>query len=145
MRLQDRWIPVLAATVGVLGGMGGALIGGYISKETQQQQFENQQEAASDDLRRDAYENYLQAGYGYFVDLQLKAGGIPLGEDELKAHVDAVSGAEAAVALYGSTELEEVMTNLEEALGFERLSSAAVFLNQFRDLAKEEIASLIDE
>lgn len=72
MRVADRWIPILAATVGVLGGMGGALVGGYISNQGQEQQFEDQRKAARDDLRQDAWANYLQEGFGYLVQLEIR-------------------------------------------------------------------------
>jgi hypothetical protein len=93
MRVPDRWIPILAATVGVLGGMGGALVGGYISNQGQQQQFEDERKAAIDDLRQDSYANYLQAGYGYLLGVQLKHAQVKVTEDELKARAQALVGA----------------------------------------------------
>ena len=116
MRLPDRWIPVVAATVGVLGGMGGALVGGYISIQGQEEQFEDQRIAAKDDLRQDAYANYLQEAFGYLVQLEIRNAGVTVTEDELKARLDATAGAQAAVALYANREFKTLTTDLTNAL-----------------------------
>jgi hypothetical protein len=141
MRVPDRWIPIVAATLGVLGGMGGALIGGYISNQGQEQQFDNQREAAKDDLRQGAYANFLQEGYGYLLQVQLRAQGVPVTDEELKARSQALAGAEAAVALFGNTELAAVADQLLNDLVVEDVDDAQTHLEDFRDLAKEDIAS----
>ncbi len=140
MRVPDRWIPIVAATLGVLGGMGGALIGGYISNQGQEQQFENQREAAKDDLRQGAYANFLQEGFSYLLQVQLKAEGVPISEEELKARSQALAGAEAAVALFGNTKLAAVADQLLNDLVLENVDDASTHLANFRDLAKEDIA-----
>jgi hypothetical protein len=43
--MSDRWVPIVAAVVGVIGGMGGAYIGGSVANEGQRQRFEEQQVA----------------------------------------------------------------------------------------------------
>jgi hypothetical protein len=58
--MSDRWIPVVAAIVGVLGGMGGAFVGGYIANKGQQQRFEEERKTQVQDLRRETYVQYLQ-------------------------------------------------------------------------------------
>jgi hypothetical protein len=65
--VSDRWIPVLAATVGVLGGLGGALIGGLIANEGQQDQLESERDAAREALREEAYAGYLAAANTLFL------------------------------------------------------------------------------
>jgi hypothetical protein len=57
--MDARWMPLLAAAVGVLGGVGGAYIGGVVANEGQEQQSESERAASMQDLRRDAYENFL--------------------------------------------------------------------------------------
>jgi hypothetical protein len=57
--MPDRWIPILAAAVGVVGGMGGALIGGYVANEGQQERFESERKAEVADARQDVYAKYL--------------------------------------------------------------------------------------
>lgn len=59
--MSERWIPLLAAIVGLLGGMAGAYIGGSVANEGQQQRFENEQKAETRALRVDAYVGLLQA------------------------------------------------------------------------------------
>jgi hypothetical protein len=57
----DRWwIPVLAAVVGIVGGVGGAYVGGSVANKGQEQQFENQRAAQVQDLLIDTYRNYLE-------------------------------------------------------------------------------------
>jgi hypothetical protein len=54
-------MPLLAAAVGVLGGVGGAYIGGVVANEGQEQQSESERAAAIQDLRIDVYGDYLGA------------------------------------------------------------------------------------
>jgi hypothetical protein len=62
--MSERWIPVVAAVVGVLGGMGGAYVGGYVANEGQKQRFEEQQVAQRLELRRETFAAYLRAVQG---------------------------------------------------------------------------------
>jgi hypothetical protein len=70
--MSDRWIPVLAAAVGVLGGMGGALIGGWIANTGQKQQFDAERRARTEDLRRETYVQYLQKVDALVVVINVK-------------------------------------------------------------------------
>jgi hypothetical protein len=54
------WIPVLAAVVGLVGGVGGAFVGGEVANKGQEQQFENQRTAELQDLLIDTYGTYLR-------------------------------------------------------------------------------------
>ena len=67
--MDSRWMPLFAAAVGVVGGVGGAYIGGVVANEGQEQQSQSQRAAAIQDLRRDAYENFL----GTAQELQVAA------------------------------------------------------------------------
>lgn len=58
--MSEPWVPVLAAVVGVLGGMGGAFIGGYVANEGQQQRFADERAAHIQDLRRGTYLKYVR-------------------------------------------------------------------------------------
>lgn len=58
--MSERWIPIVAAVVGVLGGMGGAFIGGYVANEGQQQRFKEERKSQLEDLRRETYVRYLR-------------------------------------------------------------------------------------
>jgi hypothetical protein len=57
--MDARWMPILAAGLGVLGGIAGAFIGGYVANEGQERRFESERAAANQDLRREAYVTYL--------------------------------------------------------------------------------------
>ena len=59
--MSERWVPLLAAVVGLLGGMGGAFVGGWVANEGQRNQFEDEQEAETRNLRIDAYVDLLDA------------------------------------------------------------------------------------
>jgi hypothetical protein len=59
--MNERWVPVLAAVVGVLGGMGGALVGGSVANEGQLQRFETERAAQVQDMRVEAYVDFLGA------------------------------------------------------------------------------------
>src|SRR6266498_3726505 len=52
-------MPVLAATLGVLGGVGGAFVGGWVANEGQVKGFTREREAAMQDLRIEAYGNFI--------------------------------------------------------------------------------------
>ena len=67
--MDSRWMPLFAAAVGVVGGVGGAYIGGVVANEGQEQQSQSERAAAVQDLRRDAYENFL----GTAQELQVAA------------------------------------------------------------------------
>jgi hypothetical protein len=54
------WIPVLAAALGLVGGIAGAYVGGQVSNDGQEQQFENQRTAQIQDLAIETYSNYLR-------------------------------------------------------------------------------------
>jgi hypothetical protein len=72
-----RWIPVLAAVVGVLGGIGGAYIGGTMANRGQEQEFKNQRKAAIEDVRRATYATYLQVADDLVAQLQIAEGKLP--------------------------------------------------------------------
>jgi hypothetical protein len=57
--MDARWTPLLAAVVGVLGAVGGALVGGAVANQGQEQGFERQRAAALQDLRRETYGDYI--------------------------------------------------------------------------------------
>jgi hypothetical protein len=59
--MSERWIPVVAAIVGVLGGMGGAFIGGYVANKGEQQRFKEEQAARTENFRRDTAVKFLAA------------------------------------------------------------------------------------
>jgi hypothetical protein len=59
--MTERWVPVLAALLGLIGGMGGAAIGGYVANKGQEQRLEHERATEVRDLRIDTYVNFLRA------------------------------------------------------------------------------------
>jgi hypothetical protein len=59
--MNERWLPVLAAVLGLLGGIGGAAVGGYVANKGQEQQFKEERAARIRDVRLDTYTKFLRA------------------------------------------------------------------------------------
>jgi hypothetical protein len=79
------WIPVVAAVVGLVGGIAGAYVGGQVSNDGQEQQFKNQREAELQDLLVDAYTDYLRANSRWFLAVASGVSGAD--EEELRGEV----------------------------------------------------------
>ena len=127
--MSERWIPILAAAVGVVGGVAGALIGGYVANEGQQERFESERRAQIADSRLETYGNYLGELNKWII----------VGGDG-----EAVTTAQGEVLLFSSseelrqaaTELFEAATNINEALKAQ---------DQDEEISQEESDSLIEE
>src|SRR5918993_2442304 len=59
--MDDRWIPVLAGVIGLIGGVGGAVVGGVIANEGQEEQFEKDRAAELQDVREQTYVKFVGA------------------------------------------------------------------------------------
>ena len=57
--MDARWLPILAAVLGVLGGVLGALVGGWIANEGQEDRFESERKAQIQDSRIAVYGNFV--------------------------------------------------------------------------------------
>jgi hypothetical protein len=44
--MSDRWLPVVAAILGVLGGVAGAAVGGYVANKGQEQRLEAERDSS---------------------------------------------------------------------------------------------------
>jgi hypothetical protein len=62
-------MPLFAAGLGVLGGIGGALIGGYLANEGAERRFEQERTAQVEDLRTEAYGTFLGTSLELATDL----------------------------------------------------------------------------
>jgi hypothetical protein len=118
--VSDRWIPVLAATVGIIGGMGGALIGGCVANQGQQEQFEDERQAALVDMRREVYATYIQAVESFIQ----KAGsreeqGLLETPEQIQELIDEEGipalTAQAAVELVAGDEVQEAVQDIDQA------------------------------
>jgi hypothetical protein len=103
-RMSERWIPLLAAVVGLAGGTVGAYVGGSVANEGQQQRFENEQTAETRNLRLEAYAGLLEAcESAYFID----------GEATIEERVADLRTAQARATLVtSSTEVREAARQL---------------------------------
>ena len=88
--MPEHWVTVVAAVLGLLGGMGGAAVGGYIANQGEQQRFEHERAAEIRDLRLDTYVMLLRAAERERAQ--------PVDTDDLVVHT-----AEAEVALVAPT------------------------------------------
>jgi hypothetical protein len=66
--MDARWIPVVSAGVGVLGGLGGTLIGAYVANQGQDRRLDRERRDAIRDVHREAFANYLGATEEYVID-----------------------------------------------------------------------------
>jgi hypothetical protein len=129
--MSEHWIPVIAAIVGVLGGMGGAFIGGYVANEGEQQRFNEERTAQTEDFRRDTFAKFLAAAESYRF-----RGGTP----------DSVLADEAKVSLLTrSTEVREAARSVSRAAQTSTTGANDANYRRTRDrfinLAQHEIAS----
>jgi hypothetical protein len=129
--VSERWIPIFAAVVGVLGGMGGAYIGGYVANEGQQQRFESEQDARLQDLRRDAYADFVEEA----ANVEFKA-------DKGENPVDKLLGAEAKAGLYADSDIQNAATALSDVVREEDPDSETPYeqrVGQFVDEARTQL------
>jgi hypothetical protein len=59
--MSDHWLPILAAVLGLVGGVAGAAVGGYVANQGQEQRFEEERATRLRELRIDTYVRYLRA------------------------------------------------------------------------------------
>jgi hypothetical protein len=128
--MTERWIPVLAATLGLVGGVAGAAVGGYVANQGQEQRLEEERAARIRELRIATYTEFLRAA----ETEKTAAGDTP---DRV------VVTAEAEVALLaGSAELRRAAAQLADvAINWdgEDESGYLAARSAFLDLAHDEI------
>jgi hypothetical protein len=60
--MESRWVPVLAAAVGVLGGVGGAYVGGSLGRMPgEDNRIASERRAQVQDLRTRVYGDFLRS------------------------------------------------------------------------------------
>jgi CHASE1-domain containing sensor protein len=129
--MPERWLPVLAAVLGLLGGIGGAAVGGYVANKGQEQRFAEQRAARIRDVRLDTYAKFLRAAENEHFNA--------------RASDDIITRAEAEVDLMASSDalreaaamLTDTLLNNEDTPIWERKIRKARKL--FVDLAHTEI------
>lgn len=128
-------MPLLAAAVGVLGGVGGAYIGGVVANEGQEQQSKSERAGAIQDSRIEEYGNFIATAEEIRAEILAGENPNPAGIRLFKA--------QAVVALITeNVEVEEAATAVVKELTGGRGSYADYVKarDQFRDVARDEIA-----
>jgi hypothetical protein len=92
--VDSRWLPLFAAGLGVLGGIAGALVGGYVANQGQEERFQRERAAAIADLRIDEYSGFLGSAQEVFA-----ADVLGFSDDERAAARVKLATAQARVAL----------------------------------------------
>jgi hypothetical protein len=144
--VSDRWIPVLAATVGIIGGLGGALIGGCVANQGQQEQFENERQAALVDMRREVYATYIQAleAFVQLASSREEEGFLKTAEQRRELieeeGVEALT-AQAAAELVAGDDVRKAVQDIDEAFraGIEDEHEWEELRNAFIDRANNEL------
>jgi hypothetical protein len=134
--MSDRWIPVFAAVVGVIGGMGGAYIGGAVANEGQETRFERERAAALQDLRMNTYGTYLQAVDSIEAKIQVGADG--------QADYVRLKAAEARVSLLANAEVSQAARRLGDSLSRYNPDDQLEYLRtrgRFITLAQQEVTT----
>lgn len=124
-------MPIVAAALGVLGGMGGAFIGGNVANEGQQQRFHDEQTVRMRDLKREAYAEHVKACGNVVLEGTL-------------TNIAKVHATEARVVLFTSSiDVRQAASKLShEALKSEVSSLAyAQARDSFVEAAEPEIAA----
>jgi hypothetical protein len=113
--MGDRWLAVLAAVLGLLGGMGGAAVGGYVANEGQDRRLEHEELARVRDLRIATYTKFLRA-----AEAERSAGG-PSDHSEVRtaeAETELVAG--SAVRKAAARLLQETLDAEDPGYGAAR-------------------------
>jgi hypothetical protein len=137
--MPERWVPLLAATVGLIGGVGGAYIGGVVAIQEQQERFENEQRTETRNLRINAYVDLLKACETAFY--------LDGAQTETNQRVGDLRAAQARASLMtSSNEVEEAAGELgpnEKACGIVDENQHTLAQRRFVDAAKPEVT--VDE
>jgi hypothetical protein len=100
-----RWIPILAAALGLVGGVVGAYVGGEVSKDAQAEQFKNQRNAELQDLLIGKYGNYLRASSKW-----------ALGPDSKQLRADALAAETEVEFLAADPDVDDAAQQLFDAV-----------------------------
>ena len=131
--MSEPWIPVLAAILGLLGGVGGAAVGGFVANEGQERRFEHERATETRDRLLETYVKFVRA----VEDEHFNA---PTTDDRI------VRTAEAEVGLVASgPAVRQAATRLTEYVLFGDVDNEEEYTrrtNEFLDAAHAEIEAL---
>jgi hypothetical protein len=129
--MGERWTAVLAAVLGLLGGMGGAAVGGYVANEGQEQRFEHERATDARNRTTDAYVQFIRA-----AQTEYSAG--PATDDRLLRTAQAeVALATSSPSVRGAAQSLVLQAfDGEDELGFQEA------FDEFIRFAQEEIGTI---
>ena len=130
--MSERWVPVLAGVLGLLGGVAGAAVGGYIANQGQERRFEHERATEIRDRRIDTYVKFVRA----VEDEHFNA---PTTDDRI------IRSAEAEVALVASgPALRQAASRLAEyvLVGVNDEEEYTRRANAFLDVAHADVEAL---
>ena len=128
--MAQHWLPILAAVLGVLGGVGGAAVGGFVANEGQEQRFEHERATRIRDLRIDAYVGLLRAAEAEHSNAPRVDDGIVL-----------TAEAEVALVARSAAVREAAAVLTDRALHFQVERDYTEARNRFIELAQAELES----
>jgi len=137
---DSRWLPILAAALGVLGGIGGAFIGGSLANAGAEKRLEKERAAQVQDIRIDVYGTYLGTAD------ELATAWLEGDQEEIADGIKKLFVVEAKVAVIAedqdafetaAQQINQILTN--EGLTQEGLPQYQLAYKAFLDFARDEI------
>lgn len=108
----------MAASVGVLGGVGGALVGGFLTNQAQQNRLESEREAERINRREDAYAAFLATVHTLVLNGQIvTVHPDEISDEDIDDAINAAFSAEAAVDVVVPNEVQALAEDLVNLLG----------------------------
>lgn len=138
---DPRWLAILAAALGVLGGIGGAFIGGSLANAGAEKRLEKERAAQVQDVRIEVYGTYLGTAD------ELATAWVTGDEEKIKDGIARLFVAEAKVAVIAedqdafekaALEINKILTS-DPGLTQERLPQYQAAYKAFLEVARDEI------
>jgi hypothetical protein len=154
--MDARWIPVLAAALGVLGGVGGAAVGGAVASSGESQRLQEERITEIQDLLIATYAEYQGAADNCAISWGIAAAKFPteglegaeLHRQELKQaalvepQLDELFRTAAAVELIANPQVWDAADKLRDEVSGGDPKDYETLRNSFIRLAREEIEAL---
>jgi hypothetical protein len=140
--IVTRWLPAMAAVAGLLGGIGGAFVGGWVANEGQQQQFRNQRLTEIQDLLIAIYGKYLRTAEVVAADNSILRE--VRSDDRKAADLAEFSAAEAELRLVADPELRDAARAVRTSVLRGSLSEYRTARDTFSIMANRAINAVDD-
>lgn len=135
--MSERWIPIFAAVVGLLGGVGGAAIGGSIANNGQQDRLIQERQTHLEDLLIETFSKYVETAGSAAFQLQDSPPG------NIKARImGEVEAAQAQVEFVTSVpEVRDAALALEDLLASVAIDKTSVTYKDYKTARDKFIAT----